>query len=217
MVRTLASPAGWGINGGPTETIALLSTSAAIGNGQNPINGVHCSPISVAISRRRAGPSARFQPAIRPRRCQGSSRRRLSRWPSTAKRATRSRSPMTSTAGIAPSSLAGTVVTVTTPDGSILTATAGSPVANGPTDPWGDAQSFTVTYTITPPGGSWTAADNGTYTVELGGKPIEATDGSTIPVGSVFGTFNVQTVSLALPSTHCCETAGPDSIQVTTR
>ena len=74
---------------------------------------------------------------------------------------------------------------------------SGTPVANGPTDPWGDAQSFTVTYTITPPGGSWTSADNGTYTVELGGSPVSDTDGNTIPTGPV-GTFQVETGQIAI-------------------
>ena len=37
---TPASPAGWPSTAGPTETIALLSSSQAIGIGQNPPNGV---------------------------------------------------------------------------------------------------------------------------------------------------------------------------------
>jgi hypothetical protein len=72
-----------------------------------------------------------------------------------------------------------------------------STVANGPTDPWGDAQSFTVTYEITPPGGSWTSADNGTYTVVLGGSPVSDTNGETIPLGPV-GTFQVQTAQFSI-------------------
>ena len=62
----------------------------------------------------------------------------------------------TGAAGITPSSLAGAIVTVDPPGGhgGPITATVVTTVANGPTDPWGDAQSFTVTYSITPPGGS---------------------------------------------------------------
>jgi hypothetical protein len=70
-------------------------------------------------------------------------------------------------------------------------------MANGPTDPWGDAQSFTITYEITPPGGSWTSADNGTYSVTLGGSPIEDLSGNQVPPGTL-GTFQVQTGKIAI-------------------
>ena len=81
--------------------------------------------------------------------------------------------------------------------GGPITATVVSTVADGPTDPWGDAQSFTVTYSITPPGGSWTSADNGTYSVSLGGTPVSDTQGNTIPSGPL-GSFEVQTGKIAI-------------------
>ena len=56
---------------------------------------------------------------------------------------------------------------------------------------------MTVTYSITPPGGSWTTPDNGTYTVELGGSPITDADGDTVPTGPV-GTFVVATAKIAI-------------------
>ena len=95
--------------------------------------------------------------------------------------------------------LSGAVVQVVPPSGvgSPITATVVSTVANGPTDPEGDAPSFTVTYQITPPGGQWTAADNGIYTVNLGGSPVTDIDGTAIPTGSV-GTFDVETGKIAI-------------------
>ena len=60
----------------------------------------------------------------------------------------------------------------------------------GTTDQYGDAQSFVVTYQITPPGGAWTSADNGTYTVTLGGTPVTDLAGNPVPPGPV-GTFTV--------------------------
>ncbi len=62
---------------------------------------------------------------------------------------------------------------------------------NGPTDPFGDAQSFTVTYSIVPPGGSWSLADDGTYSVTLGGSPVTDIDGTAIASGDI-GSFTVQ-------------------------
>jgi hypothetical protein len=99
-----------------------------------------------------------------------------------------------SNAAIAQTSLSAAVAQVVPPssDGPPITATVVNVVANGPTDPWGDAQSFTVTYEITPPGGSWTSADNGTYSVTLGGSPVRDVDGNPVATGTV-GTFSVVT------------------------
>ena len=63
-----------------------------------------------------------------------------------------------------------------------------------PDRPFGNAQSFTVTYQITPPGGSWSPADNGTYSVTLGGSPVTDIDGTAIASGTI-GSFAVQGVS----------------------
>jgi len=70
-------------------------------------------------------------------------------------------------------------------------------VANGPTDPWRDAQSFTVTYEITPPGGSWISSDNGTYKVNLGGSPIKDLAGNAVAAGTV-GSFQVETGKITI-------------------
>ena len=53
---------------------------------------------------------------------------------------------------------------------------------------------FVVTYQITPPGGAWTSADNGTYTVTLGGGPVTDLAGNAVASGTL-GTFSVSWVS----------------------
>jgi hypothetical protein len=102
-------------------------------------------------------------------------------------------------AGINASTLPGAVVTIQPPSGvgGPITATIVSTEAVGRTDPFGNAQSFIVTYEITPPGGSWTSADNGTYSVSLGGKPVEDADGQPIP-GGTLGSFEVETGKIAI-------------------
>lgn len=50
----------------------------------------------------------------------------------------------------------------------------------------------TVTYSITPPGGSWDDVDNGTYTVNVVGNQVADIDGAFV-VASDIGTFSVQT------------------------
>ena len=101
-------------------------------------------------------------------------------------------------AGIQAATIAGAVVTVTPPSGvgGPITATVVSS-SSTMADPWGNAQTITVTYQITPPGGSWTSADNGTYTISLGGSPITDAGGQTIPTGTL-GTFDVQTGKIAI-------------------
>ena len=48
----------------------------------------------------------------------------------------------------------------------------------------------TVTYTITPPGGTWDVSDNGTYRIELQGGEVLDMDGNALPAGEV-GSFRV--------------------------
>jgi hypothetical protein len=89
-------------------------------------------------------------------------------------------------------------VTVVPPGaGSSIAATVVSTVANGPTDPWGDAQSFTITYQIVPPGGAWTTAGNGTYKVNLGGSAIQDLAGHAVAAGTL-GNFQVQTGQITI-------------------
>jgi hypothetical protein len=101
--------------------------------------------------------------------------------------------------GIKGSKLSGAVVTVTPPAGvgSPITASVVSAVPNGPVDPFGDALSWTLTYQITPPGGSWTSADNGTYAVDLGGAAIKDIDGNAVAQGTL-GSFQVETADISI-------------------
>ena len=48
----------------------------------------------------------------------------------------------------------------------------------------------TATYQITPPGGSWATADNGTYTVSMNADQVNNVNGNFTPAGSL-GTFAV--------------------------
>ena len=102
-------------------------------------------------------------------------------------------------AGLVPGTVAGEVVQVTPPGsvGGPITATVGSIVDNGPADAFGNYQSISVTYTITPPGGSWTSADNGTYDVGLIGSPVVDALGQTGPSGTI-GNFLVETGNIGI-------------------
>jgi hypothetical protein len=189
------SSSGLQSNGGPTQTIAIVAGSAAIGAGMNPINGV------ILLTDQRgyvptssAWDAGAYQssgvPAPAPTATLVAQNVSVSNYGQTTYTFTVT---YDGAAGITPGSLAGAVVTVDPPGGGApITAKVVNTVANGPTDPWGDAQSFTVTYQITPPGGSWVTADNGTYSVVLGGLPVSDSEGDTVPAGPL-GTFQVET------------------------
>jgi hypothetical protein len=52
----------------------------------------------------------------------------------------------------------------------------------------------TATYRITPPGGSWSAGNNGVYTVTMQSKQVKDTTGNAVASGKL-GTFTVDTVA----------------------
>jgi hypothetical protein len=181
-------------NGGPTQTIALQPSSSAIGAGSNvknlladqrgfaPRTGPHGTDIGAyqhdAQSDAQA-PSASLH-AVSVTSANASS---LNPYTFTI--------TFTDDVAIAAASLSSAVVEVVSPGGlAPITATVVSTVAGGKTDASGDAQSFVVTYQITPPGGSWTFSDDGTYTVTLEGAPVTDLGGDPMPLGSV-GTFTV--------------------------
>jgi subtilase family serine protease len=58
--------------------------------------------------------------------------------------------------------------------------------------PPSNAASVSVVYTIIPPGGSWNAADNGTYTVTLPANAVRDASGNGLAAGG--GTFSVNAV-----------------------
>ena len=187
---TIGTPA----TSAPTDTIGLLAGSNAIGAGLNPINSITLFTDERGFIPAGSWSIGAFQPgnaAAAPTATLSAANVAVAGYGGTSYTFTVTYS---GDSGITPASLAGAVVEVVPPSGlgGPIIATVDSTVANGPTDPWGDAQSFTVTYTITPPGGKWTSADNGTYTVNLGGSPVSDTDGNTIPIGTV-GSFAVET------------------------
>ena len=181
-----------------TQTIALVA-GIAIGGGQNPINGVtlftdqrgfvptgawDVGAYQTTGIQAPAPTATLFAPNVSPQQY-GETSYEFSVTYNAAD-------------GIQLDTVPGAVVTVTPPAGvgGPLTATVVSSTNTG-TDPFGDAQSITVTYMITPPGGSWTSADNGVYTINLGGSPILSQVGNQVPTGTL-GTFDVQTAKIAI-------------------
>jgi len=195
----LSSP-GLKNNGGPTETIALNSNSLAIGAGTNPENlrtdqrgfaprtGPNGTDIGAYQHDAQAdtqAPTATLQAVNVTSNNAGS----LNPYSFTI--------TFADNVAIDVASLSGAVVQVDPPGATApITATVVSTAAVGNTDSYGDAPSFVVTYQITPPGGSWTSADNGTYTVTLGGAPVTDLSGNPVPLGPV-GMFTVSVNSNA--------------------
>lgn len=87
-------------------------------------------------------------------------------------------------------SLGSANVTVTPPGGGTIAADFVS------ANPNADGTPVVATYAITPPGGSWTIGDNGTYTVNLLAGQVRDTAGNTAPAATL-GQF---TVGLASPT-----------------
>jgi hypothetical protein len=87
--------------------------------------------------------------------------------------------------------LGGALVEVQASGGAPVVATMTTTTAVGSTDATGNAREFVVKFQITPPGGAWAAADNGTYNVILAGTPVTDLAGNDDPAGAV-GTFSVQ-------------------------
>ena len=77
-------------------------------------------------------------------------------------------------------------VTVTGPGGPLTVTGAVPDVAT-------DGTPRTVTYTVTPPGGSWDAADNGSYTIAIAGNEVGDDDATQLFVAADagFASFNV--------------------------
>ena len=102
---------------------------------------------------------------------------------------------------VAASSLSGAIIHLVPPgNGAPIIPNYVNTTPIGPTDPWGDAKTFDVTYQITPPGGSWTESDDGTYTVTAAGSLATDLAGNVLSPGTV-GTFAVQVFSGTLDVT----------------
>jgi len=187
-------PNGLQSNGGPTWTIALQSTSPAIGKGANPENlfadqrGYDPRTGTAGTDIGAYQTSAQADTVVPTASAQATA--------VTSSNAT-SLNPYTFTitysdnVAVAVSTLSDAVVEVI-PPGALapISATVKSTAAVGTPDSVGNATSFTVTYQITPPGGSWTSADNGTYTITLGGGAVTDLAGNAVASGSL-GTFTV--------------------------
>ncbi len=186
-------------NGGPTETIALLSTSEAIGIGQNPINGVilftdQRGYVPTTSSWDAGAYQYDAQAAAAPTATVSAANVPVSGYGQTSYEFSVT---YYGAAGLVPGTVAGAVVEVTPPGGgSPIVATVVSSSASM-ADPFGNEQTITVTYQITPPGGSWTSKDNGIYTIDLEGSPVTDAEGNTIPTGAI-GTFQVEVAKIAI-------------------
>jgi hypothetical protein len=102
-----------------------------------------------------------------------------------------------STALVSGQSVTAATVQVQAPNGETLTAKLVSTALSGNTDGQGNASTIAATYQITPPGGSWTAAPVGTYTVILGGSPVTDLEGDVATQGTV-GTFQANVAEAPL-------------------
>src|SRR5205823_5807600 len=92
---------------------------------------------------------------------------------------------------VAAATLSGAVVKVLPPgQAAPLLATVKGTAAVGATDGIGNAQSFIVTYQITPPAGGWTSGDNGSYSSALMGGGVTDLAGNAAAAGAL-GTFSV--------------------------
>ncbi len=193
-VNPLLDPNGLQNHGGPTQTIALEAGSPAFGAGSNPeslfadqrgaaprsgSSGTDIGAVQHDATADTTPPTASLNaPAVTVA--------------SSGSQTTYDFSiTFSDNVAIAATTLAGSVVEIVPPGGGApITATVIETSASGSTDQLGDAPRFVVTYQITPPGGAWTAADVGTYSVTLGGARITDLAGNPVPVGTL-GTFVV--------------------------
>ena len=80
-----------------------------------------------------------------------------------------------------------------------VTGPSGTLTVTGAVEPTGiDGAPRTATYTVTPPGGSWNAADNGTYTIGIRGNEV-GDDGSPqlfVASDPTLTTFNVNATNM---------------------
>ena len=193
-VNPLLSPAGLQQNGGPTETVALQPGSPAIAAATNPL-GLNVDQRGYLIPAGANLDIGSYQTkAIADTTLPTAS---LAAPDVTVSNAL-SLNPYTFTitytdnTAVAKASLAGSVVVVQPPfGGAPITATVLSTTPTGAIDTAGDAPTEVLTYQITPPGGSWTAAPEGTYDVVLEGAPVADLASNPVATGTLGTFFNV--------------------------
>ncbi len=193
-VNPLLATQGLASNGGPTSTIALQSGSPAAGAGANPqhvLTDQRGAPRSVNgatdIGAYENGPAVDKTPptaSLSASVVNVANASTLNPYTFTItytdNLAVRKTSPATAVVQVAPPG-----------NGGPITATVVSTVPQGNTDAAGDAQGFLVTYQITPPGGAWSEADDGIYTVKLAsGAPTDLASNPVV-TGSL-GSFAVE-------------------------
>jgi hypothetical protein len=186
-------------NGGLTETIALQAGSPAIGNGANPDNlfadergfgvgpGTHWD---VGAYQTTASVDS-TAPTLTVQAVSVSSANAGTLNPYTFSLT------FSDNVAVANVTLPGAVAQVDPPGGAPITATLLTTTPVGPTDALGDAAQFVATYQITPPGGAWTAADNGTYSINMSSGVITDLAGNAVADGAV-GSFSVQITTATL-------------------
>jgi len=114
--------------------------------------------------------------------------------------------------GIDPATIDGDDVLVTGPGGVTLPA---APLGTGVETDTTAGTARTVTYRITPPGGSWDVLDNGAYAIEVQADAVRDTEGNAVPSGQV-GTFRVAAPDPALINVAGMLAEGSASVAHTT-
>ncbi len=193
-VDPLLDPKGLQNNGGPTQTIALEANSPAFGAGQNPQNLITDQRGSIG----RSGPGGvdigsyqhtAVANTIKP--VASLNAQDVSALNASSLNPYSFTISFTDSAGINTASVAGSTALVTPPSGGpAIVATLVNVQAGGSSDANGDATSITATYQFTPPGGAWSIADDGVYSVQMGGTPVSDLSGNPLANPAV-GTFNV--------------------------
>jgi hypothetical protein len=186
-------------NGGPTQTIALQTGSPAIGAGSNPLDLFTDQRGYVGRNNGSGTDIGAYQSDVQPDTTRPTATL-------TAPNLTASNSgpysfsiTLNDSGGILASSVQNLVVQVVPPPGvgGILTATVTSITPSGTIDAQGNASTFTVNCQITSPAGSWSAAENGMWTVQLGSAVINVSNNAlALGAGRVVGTFNVSVLSI---------------------
>ncbi len=190
-------PKGLQNNGGPTETIALVTqtpVSPALFSGSNPES---------LLTDQRG-----WSPRLGPSGTDAGSLQHDAADDGIAPTATLSAKDVTpgsvgtvnsytftityqDNVGLALATIAGVQVYVSPPAGGPgILASLVSVSATGSTDVLGDAKTLTAIYQIVPPGGAWSVADDGRYTISLGGAQAADFAGNLVPLGALGG-FNV--------------------------
>jgi hypothetical protein len=203
-VNPLLASNGLQNNGGPTETIALQAQSPAIGKGTNPQN----------LFADQRGDSPRTGPGGTDIGAYQTTAQADTQAPTANLKATAvtgsnafTLNPYTFTitysdnVAVAVSTLSDAEVEVLPPGTAApIPATLESVAAVGTADGIGNAKSFIVTYQITPPGGAWTSADVGTYTIVLGGGTVTDLANNLVATGTL-GAFSVSLAAIKVGPT----------------